>query len=46
MVDTLIDDLKELDKKTHHLIDDNAFLRSQLEQKNDQIVQLLKNGGS
>ena len=28
MVDTLIDDLKEFDKKTHLLIDDNAFLRS------------------
>jgi hypothetical protein len=35
MVDTLIDDLKEQDKKTRHLIDDNMFLRDQLDKKND-----------
>lgn len=31
MIDTLIEDLKEMEKKSHHLIEDNAFLRKQLE---------------
>lgn len=45
MVDTLIDDLKEHDKKTHHLIEDNMFLRDQLEQKNDQLLDMISQGG-
>jgi hypothetical protein len=38
MVDTLIDDLKEQDKKLKHLIDDNMFLRDQLDKKTEQLL--------
>ena len=31
MVDGLVLDLKELEKKTHYLVEDNSFLRAQLE---------------
>ena len=42
MVESLVFDLKELDKKTHFLVEDNSFLRTQLEQKNE----LLLKGGT
>lgn len=45
MIDTLIDDLKELENKTQHLVEDNSYLRKQLEIKDEQLIKAHKSGG-